>query len=209
MPSYRVKLRRGTTLDHVSFVGAEGELTVNTDLKRIVVHDGVTPGGHMLAAEADIKTDINEFTDTEGKLTNFTYTPAGTTIDTTVAIPVVNFSVKVATGHRRIPPFRGRGNVFAFRNDTLSQTGFYNNPILQLVPGTKYIFDVSDSSNSGHPLRFTATRGNSGYTTGLVVTGTPGTAGATVNFTVPTPPPFPLWYMCSVHGTGMGNRIRY
>lgn len=41
----RVQIRRGTTAQHAVFVGAPGELTVDTDKKTVVVHDGVTPGG--------------------------------------------------------------------------------------------------------------------------------------------------------------------
>lgn len=41
----RVQFRRGTTAQHTTFVGAPGEITVDTDKKTVVVHDGVTPGG--------------------------------------------------------------------------------------------------------------------------------------------------------------------
>lgn len=41
----RVQFRRGTTVEHSTFVGALGEITVDTTKKTIVVHDGVTPGG--------------------------------------------------------------------------------------------------------------------------------------------------------------------
>ena len=40
-----VQRRRGTAAQHATFTGAEGELTVKTDTKELVVHDGVTPGG--------------------------------------------------------------------------------------------------------------------------------------------------------------------
>tara|TARA_A100000172_G_scaffold56198_1_gene36206 strand:+ start:182 stop:1774 length:1593 start_codon:yes stop_codon:yes gene_type:complete len=43
-----LKLRRGTTSQHSSFTGAEGEVTVNTDNDSLVVHDGSTAGGHEL-----------------------------------------------------------------------------------------------------------------------------------------------------------------
>jgi len=43
--STTVKLRRGTTAQHSTFTGAEGEVTVNTDKDSLVVHDGSTPGG--------------------------------------------------------------------------------------------------------------------------------------------------------------------
>ena len=46
-----LKLRRGTTSQHGSFTGAEGEVTVDTDKETLVVHDGSTAGGHAVAAE--------------------------------------------------------------------------------------------------------------------------------------------------------------
>ena len=46
-----LKLRRGTTSQHSSFTGAEGEVTVDTDKETLVVHDGSTAGGHAVAAE--------------------------------------------------------------------------------------------------------------------------------------------------------------
>ena len=49
-----LKLRRGSTSDHSSFTGAEGEVTVDTDKDSLVVHDGSTAGGHPLAKSADI-----------------------------------------------------------------------------------------------------------------------------------------------------------
>jgi Major tropism determinant N-terminal domain len=47
-----VKFRRGTTLEHTTFAGAEGELTVDTDKHCVVVHDGHTVGGYPLKVEA-------------------------------------------------------------------------------------------------------------------------------------------------------------
>ena len=46
-----LKLRRGTTAQHSSFTGAEGECTVDMDKDVLVVHDGSTAGGHPVAAE--------------------------------------------------------------------------------------------------------------------------------------------------------------
>lgn len=50
--STRVQRRRGTTVQHESFTGAAGELTVDTTKQTVVVHDGVTPGGTPLAKES-------------------------------------------------------------------------------------------------------------------------------------------------------------
>ena len=47
--SKQLKLRRGTTAQHSTFTGASGEITVDTDKKTLVVHDGVTAGGKPLA----------------------------------------------------------------------------------------------------------------------------------------------------------------
>ncbi len=46
-----LKLRRGTTTQHASFTGAEGEVTIDVDKDVPVVHDGSTQGGHPAAAE--------------------------------------------------------------------------------------------------------------------------------------------------------------
>ena len=41
----QVQFRRGTTAEHSSFKGAEGEVTVDTSLKTVVIHDAITNGG--------------------------------------------------------------------------------------------------------------------------------------------------------------------
>lgn len=45
----QIQRRRGTTAQHSTFTGALGELTVDTDKKTVVVHDGITAGGFPLA----------------------------------------------------------------------------------------------------------------------------------------------------------------
>ena len=41
----QVQFRRGTTAEHLSFKGADGEVTVDTTLKTVVIHDAITNGG--------------------------------------------------------------------------------------------------------------------------------------------------------------------
>jgi len=79
-------------------------------------------------------------------------------------------------------------------------------PKLTLSRTYIYIFDLSNSTNTGHPLRFKDASGSS-YSTGVVVTGTPGAAGAKVTLTVAANAPDALRYYCTVHGNGMGNTI--
>ena len=81
-------------------------------------------------------------------------------------------------------------------------------PKLKLHRGSTYVFDVSDSSLSSHPLKFTNDSGTSEYTTGITTSGTSGTTGATVTFAVPNDAPDNLMYYCGTHGIGMGNKIK-
>ena len=92
----------------------------------------------------------------------------------------------------------GGVNKFAFNGITA--------PAITLVKGFTYTFDVSASSVSGHPLAFKDS-GGSGYTTGVTVTGTAGTAGANVVIAVPSTGTMPALYYCTVHGNAMGNTI--
>ena len=73
-----LKLRRGTTSQHSSFTGAEGEVTIDTSKDTAVVHDGSQAGGRPLAREdlnnvanntvrdkVNAATDSNTFTDAD------------------------------------------------------------------------------------------------------------------------------------------------
>lgn len=50
----RLQLRRGNTADHSTFIGALAELTVNTQTGSLLLHDGVTTGGHAVAMAAPV-----------------------------------------------------------------------------------------------------------------------------------------------------------
>ena len=55
----QLQLRQGTTTEHNTFTGAVGEVTVDTTKDTLVVHDGVTVGGHPVAARANADGTIS------------------------------------------------------------------------------------------------------------------------------------------------------
>ena len=108
--------------------------------------------------------------------------------------PAITYNVKVVSDS---------GNKYRFDDFGTSAV------TLDLQEGGTYTFDQSDSSNSGHPLRFSTTSngthgGGSEYTTGVTTTGTPGSSGAKTVITVAASAPT-LYYYCTQH-SGMGGQ---
>jgi hypothetical protein len=105
--------------------------------------------------------------------------------------PEITYNVKVVSDS---------GNKYRFDDFGTSAV------TLDLQEGGTYTFDQSDSSNSGHPLRFYTASDKSGgeYTTGVTTNGTPGSSGAYTRITVAASAPT-LYYQCSAHA-GMGGQ---
>ena len=112
------------------------------------------------------------------------------TVGTTTAIPTTYTVTVVATGS---------GNKYVI-NGTQQAT-------LSLIRGNTYVFDWSDSTAQGHPLRFSTTSDgthNSGseYTTGV----TKDDSGYKTTIVVSGDAPDNLYYYCQIH-SGMGGAI--
>jgi hypothetical protein len=107
---------------------------------------------------------------------------------------ITDVTVTVASGTNQY----GTGNKYFFDGAV--------SPVLHLQPGRTYKFDQSNSSNSGHPLRFSTNANNSPsatYSTGVTVNGTPGSSGAYTQIVVSFATPR-LHYYCTNH-SGMGG----
>ena len=93
----------------------------------------------------------------------------------------------------------GSGNGYLLNNRVA--------PFINLKVGNTYRFDQSDSTNSGHPLRFYYDAGKTTqYSTGVTTNGTPGSSGAYTEIVVSETTPNILYYQCSSHAY-MGSRI--
>ena len=110
---------------------------------------------------------------------------------------VVTFKVTVATS-TSAHPYHGTGSSNKYKIN-----GVFS-PYLKLIPRVTYRFDQSDSSNSGHPLRFYYDVNKStAFSTGVTIangTGGPGTSGAYTQIIVSDSTPAVLHYQCSSHG---------
>ncbi len=70
----QVQIRKGTTAQHASFTGAVAELSVDTDKKTVVVHDGTTAGGVPLVTNTRTETITGTKTFSNAVLTTSSFT---------------------------------------------------------------------------------------------------------------------------------------
>ena len=103
------------------------------------------------------------------------------------------FTVTVATKDSS-HPYYGTGSSSGYKIDSVFS------PYLQMIPLNTYKFDQSDSSNSGHPLRFYyEANKTTAYTSGVTTSGTPGSSGAYTQIVPTDSTPPVLFYQCSSH----------
>ena len=100
-----IQRRRGTTLQHASFTGSEGEITIDLNKETVVCHDGATAGGFPLAREdlsnVTNKVGIQQLNLSDGSngqflKTNGSGTLSFATVDATTAVVGGDLSGTVA-----------------------------------------------------------------------------------------------------------------
>ena len=174
------------------------------------IHDRIDAGPSSIAATIIADGSIRN---TEFQYLNNASSNIQSQIDSITAgaaSQTIEITVKVADDGS------GSQNVFYFLSGTDSGSGTRSTNFLFKV-GFKYYFDLSDSSLSGHNLKFSTTKdgthgGGSEFTTNVTSSGSPGSANAYIQLEV-TPETLgiagatsKLYYYCSTGGhSGMGG----
>lgn len=95
-----LQFRRGTTAQNNSFTGSAGELSIDTDLDVIRVHDGSHPGGYALIGANAAQTMTNKTlvtpTITDGMTANGNITISNGTSD--ISFPTTNGNIQFTVG---------------------------------------------------------------------------------------------------------------
>ena len=157
-----LKLRRGTTTQHGSFTGAEGEVTIDTTKDTAVVHDGSTAGGTPLAKEDMSNVSSANIAGRLGADSIATTKIAGGALPTDVTVTTANI---IATGVSAGTV----GSSTAIPIITVNNKGQVTNTSTTAVDATKIengSAKVQVASNG--PITST---GNHDFTAGIDVTG--------------------------------------
>ena len=139
--STQLKFRRGNTATATAFVGQEAEFFVNSDTNRIAIHDGSTPGGHVLASNTDLNSVNAKMQSAFNKAnTGGTFSGSVTiTGDTTASGNLVVSKDATITGNLTV-----LGNTVAIGTSTLEVV----DPMILLATGN-YNTDALDIGFSG------------------------------------------------------------
>ena len=127
-------------------------------------------------------------TTTTTTTTTIPQTTTTTTTTTTVPQTTINIGVTVANN--------GSGSVY-FLNGSQDAT-------INVTTGNKYRFDLSDSSNINHPLRFSTTQNGSEFSSNVTTNGVAGNPGAYIEIEITSNTPNQLYIYCINH-FGMGG----
>jgi hypothetical protein len=146
-----VQFRRGTTAQNNSFTGAVGELSIDTDLETIRVHDGTTVGGFSLIQATATQTLTNK------TLTTPTIT-GNTSISGTLTINTLGNAVALINGASNAVGNIGSASTYFNRAFLQATTALYADLAEMYIsdneypPGTVLVFggdqEVTISTNS-------------------------------------------------------------
>ena len=94
----------------------------------------------------------------------------------------------------------GSGSNVYFLNGSQDAT-------INVTTGNIYRFDLSDSSNINHPLRFSTTQNGSEYSSNVTTNGVAGNPGAYIEIEITSNTPNQLYIYCTNHFGMGGNTV--
>ena len=166
-------------------------MAVDLKLKRSHTHSTIPSTSDLIEGEVAVNTYDRKMYMRDGS-SNIVTVANHYATDYESATKVLYVTVATSTTDH---PYHGTGSSNKYKIN-----GIFS-PYLHLIPKNTYRFDQSDSSNSGHPLRFYLDASKStAFTTGVTTSGTPGSAGAYTQIIVSDTTPSVLHYQCSAHG---------
>ena len=136
-----------------------------------------------------------------------TTTTSSTTTTTTTTVPETTTTTSSTTTTTTVPQSIINVEVTVGIGDSGQNVYFLNGSqetILNVVSGNIYRFNQNDTSNSNHPLRFSATQEGTEYSTNVTSSGVPGNSGSYVEIEITSNTPNKLYLICLNH-FGMGG----
>ena len=166
-------------------------MAIDVKLKRSHTHSTIPTTSNLVEGEVAINTHDRKMYMRDGSSNVVTISDHyATAFESSAQTLYVTVATSTAAH-----PYHGTGSSNKYKIN-----GVFS-PFLKLIPKNTYKFDQSDSSNSGHPLRFYLDAAkNTAYTTGVTSSGTPGNSGAYTQIVVAENAPSVLYYQCSAHG---------
>ena len=166
-------------------------MAIDVKLKRSHTHSTIPTTSNLVEGEVAINTHDRKMYMRDGSSAVVTVSDHyATAFESSAQTLYVTVAASTAAH-----PYNGTGSSNKYKIN-----GVFS-PFLKLIPKNTYKFDQSDSSNSGHPLRFYLDAAkNTAYTTGVTSSGTPGNSGAYTQIVVAENAPSVLYYQCTAHG---------
>lgn len=151
----QIQLRQGTTTEHNTFTGAVGEVTVDTDKKTIVVHDGATVGGTPLLKASQL---VDGSETVKGIVELATQTEVNTGTDTTRVVTPATLSGTFLQQTKNALNASGSAPVYACRAWCK-----FNGTGTPSITGSGNISSIIDNGVGNYTFNFTSAMPSDNY----------------------------------------------
>jgi hypothetical protein len=126
--STSLQFRRGTTAQNTAFRGAPGELSVDTDLWQIRIHDGVNYGGHVIQGGSNLTQGVTSVAFSTGT--------TGLTVQNSPVTPTSNNPITLGGTRAKANGGTGVSNPSLIPGTNITITGDWPNQTITASSGT-------------------------------------------------------------------------